>query len=570
MATKKKDERTYGGAAVAAGGAGLAVSTPAGIGLERRAVAARKARIDRRVAHIQRTMPKSAGARRGLTSSGKQAQKLRRTSAPSSLDTAPIRLQRKAAYRALHELASERKLIKPRLGPRSLTANLVTAGVGVPVSYMGARHQLKVNEKHPVSKGIEPLYAGEVSKKDDDQKKLAAGYLGAAGGAAAYQGAGYAFIPKEKKWAKQIKTNPKHAAKFAEHQAKMPPGATKNSPEMRNWFKTYPKSLPGGRVRRILTHTHTGKTGVAATLGAAGLTGAGAVAAAGHKKKPVSKSVGIEAPYTGEMSKRIMSDAEIRRRKKLQSHISLTTGTLGLTALGGTLLATKRGGKASKAAFKAINRTRPKSLHPKNLSGHTAPILATSAGIGGVGAFNFASYTNAESRKRKAAMPVTPKKTVTKSWDEPYVGEIGKAEAWTPVSSTYDPEEKRQKRGRSYPKIASGISAGLAAGAVGSGTHAAFTHQQARKAKADAESYASKKKLKAPRSSSIYRGMQESSHSLKRLGHARAKTAAALAGGAVVAAGAAPILHHRSKSKSWESYEKRDSRSAFGVDHLSQ
>jgi hypothetical protein len=106
------------------------------------------------------------------------------------------------------------------------------------------------------------------------------------------------------------------------------------------------------------------------------------------------------------MTKRIMSDAEIRRRKKAQGTISHATGTLGLTALGGTLLATKTGSKGTKAAFKLVGRKRPKALKPKNIKRGIAPILATGAGIGGAGSFNFAAYTNAESRKRKMATPV--------------------------------------------------------------------------------------------------------------------------------------------------------------------
>lgn len=113
------------------------------------------------------------------------------------------------------------------------------------------------------------------------------------------------------------------------------------------------------------------------------------------------------------MASRLMSDAELRRRKKLQGHISVTTGTLGLTALGGTLLATKSGSKATKATFAAIGRKRPALLKPKKLKQHTAPILAAGAGIGGAGSFNFASYTNAESRKRKQLTPVKKNDTMS-------------------------------------------------------------------------------------------------------------------------------------------------------------
>ena len=42
----------------------------------------------------------------------------------------------------------------------------------------------------------------------------------------------------------------------------------------------------------------------------------------------------------------MMSDAEIKRRKRVQGHVSQATGALGLAALGGTLAAS-RGGRTS-------------------------------------------------------------------------------------------------------------------------------------------------------------------------------------------------------------------------------
>ena len=165
---------------------------------------------------------------------------------------------------------------------------------------------------------------------------------------------------------------------------------------------------------------------------------------------------------------RVMSDAEIRRRKALQGKISETTGALGLTALGGTLLATKGGSKATKAAFKVAGRERPGFLKPKNLRRHTAPILATSAGIGGAGSFNFAAYTNAESRKRRAM--------VQKNDDAPYMGEEGIAKRYEEEISkigdwkTIDQREQVQRRQRKAMRGA-GAAAGVGAGLVTLGYH---------------------------------------------------------------------------------------------------
>ena len=285
MPPKQKD-KSYGGAAVAAGGGVLATSTP-WVGRIDRAVAGhRRAKIDRKIEDVRTNMPKSAGERRGLpqTSQMRQRQpatskkqlKLRQTTAPSPEKTQPLRLQRKAAYRTMHELSEARKVIKPNISIRSLRANIAAGAVGVPLSYAGARHQLKQNHK--------------VSKKDDDKRKLNAGYAGAVGGAAAYQGAGYAAIPIEQKHAKAIKANPAHNADLEAHRKKyIGPTTHKNDPGYRAFFRNYPKHLPGGKMRRTLSWTHTGKTGTALTLGAAGATAGAAVAAAGHKKKPVSK-----------------------------------------------------------------------------------------------------------------------------------------------------------------------------------------------------------------------------------------------------------------------------------------
>lgn len=112
---------------------------------------------------------------------------------------------------------------------------------------------------------------------------------------------------------------------------------------------------------------------------------------------------------------RIMSDAEIKRRKKLQATTSKTTSTLGLAGV-----AT---GVAAIAASK-----KPGSLkYIRKIPGHkniTAPQLKdrglytslASGGIGGIGGYNFAAYTNAESRKRTPAV-VPPKKKIQKSAD---------------------------------------------------------------------------------------------------------------------------------------------------------
>lgn len=120
------------------------------------------------------------------------------------------------------------------------------------------------------------------------------------------------------------------------------------------------------------------------------------------------------------MASRIMSDAEIRRRKKLQGRISQTTGTLGLTSLAayGT---SKIPGAKFMAKTPKLRRI-ASSIDTKKAKDIALGTSTAGAGIGGAGSYNFAAYTNAESRKRKPAMS-----TVKKSHEVPFVGEEGTA-----------------------------------------------------------------------------------------------------------------------------------------------
>ena len=307
---------------------------------------------------------------------------------------------------------------------------------------------------------------------------------------------------------------------------------------------------------------------------------------------------------------RNMSDAEIKRRKKLQGHISQTTGALGLTALGGTLLATKGGGRATKAAFKAVGAKRPGVLKPKKLGKATAPILATSAGIGGAGAFNFASYTNAESRKRKQAVPVQK----DYGMDMGYYGEEGtplthteiEAEiekAWTPSASNFDSESGRKKRADLYSAGAlvtggagaaygghHGVKAAGHARKIKSELMAPTTHVPAREGKPEVKAVKAVAAKKATKTTKATAAIPEVKHQPEvkpraaRLSAAPSQAthafpkkpvAAALKHGGKAAAGAAVLggsvaagLHIRRKKQSdWQPYAKRDTTSAFGVDH---
>lgn len=103
------------------------------------------------------------------------------------------------------------------------------------------------------------------------------------------------------------------------------------------------------------------------------------------------------------MTRPPLSNAQIAHRKKIQANISLTGGTLGLTALG------LRGASAARGAGKvgrAVQRLSPitqNAAASEKLKDASTGVTVGAGGLSGVGAFNFASYTKAESRKKQPA-----------------------------------------------------------------------------------------------------------------------------------------------------------------------
>lgn len=281
------------------------------------------------------------------------------------------------------------------------------------------------------------------------------------------------------------------------------------------------------------------------------------------------------------MADKLMSDAELRRRKRLQGHLSQTTGTLGLAALGGTLAAS-RGGRTALRKIPQLER-RIKAPAPKDpdrdkIKGAVTPVLATSAGLGGLGAFNFAAYTNAESRKRQQ---LAPKKPVRKGMDMPiemgHYGEEGRPvlptmieaeieKAWTPVASNFNSERSRQKRGKAYEGAA---LVGAGAGGAYTAHHGMHAAHAAGKVKPQEMTPVLERTNKAGQKYKIGLGSQgEAAIPVKSLKALKSHGGKALAGAAAV--GAAAGAHSALKRKrhgSWQPYAKRSTISAFGVDH---
>jgi hypothetical protein len=260
---------------------------------------------------------------------------------------------------------------------------------------------------------------------------------------------------------------------------------------------------------------------------------------------------------------RAMSDAEIRRRKKLQGHISQTTGALGLASLGAfgaskipaAKILTKTPRLRRLGASRAVN-----AINPEKAKNAALGLSTTGAGIGGAGSFNFAAYTGAESKKRQR--PVTPVKKEL-GMEMGYYGEEGhpiklpeiKAlieKAWEPVAGNYDPEARRHKRAKAYEPVLAGVGAG----ATGGAGYAAF-----KGAKLELKNR-SKSQVKASGLPRV-KAAQAARHA-SAIKHG--KVAGGLAAGGAAALGASALVH-RGRKSSWQSYGKRDTASAFGIDH---
>ena len=255
---------------------------------------------------------------------------------------------------------------------------------------------------------------------------------------------------------------------------------------------------------------------------------------------------------------RAMSDTEIRHRKKIQAGASQAGGVLGLTALGGTMVASRSGRNTLRKIPQLKSRLAappPKDPNRDRIKGAITPVLATSAGIGGASAFNFASYTRAESKKRQNPSVVgQPPSRVKKREDEPmemgYFGEEGHpiefpeievpvSKAWEPSAGNFDSEAARKKRNKGYQGAA----------LVGAGAGGAYTGHQGMKAVHAAGKIKPKMLPKE----------------LKVAGRHGGKTA--LGVGAVAGAAAVHRGLKRKEKGSWQPYAKRDSASAFGIDH---
>lgn len=155
-----------------------------------------------------------------------------------------------------------------------------------------------------------------------------------------------------------------------------------------------------------------------------------------------------------------MSDRELELRRKGQSKVTQTTGTLGLASLGAFTIG--RAGGTGKYALKA-QKAMPK-LKRINEDKANKVALGTSTaagGIGGAGAFNFASILDEESKRgavKKDDSPLFGEEGIAKRYED----EIAKIGDWKTIKQREE-EQRKDKSLSAVGGAAVGIGGGIAA-----------------------------------------------------------------------------------------------------------
>jgi hypothetical protein len=292
--------------------------------------------------NIDRKLSELKNGKFGLDATGKPVDKVK---APAKGEYNPKRkIERQYENRMagkrkgarIVELGEKRKNVPwtPATRGKFMRGSLVVA---VPATVIGSRYS--------------------VNKSDVRRKDVDLGLAAAGGAGIAYQAGGYALKPVERRLERQLseeyagrkkskgkdtasrvvfgdkKTGPEGRAILNEHKKKsnLPKGApVAGTKEWRNYFKTYPTNLPGGRMKRVLARTHAGPSGAAATAGVASIAGIAAANASRQKEKSnVSKGTNIrEYPYLPENIREWREGYYPIRRNPISPVESLSAGIL--------------------------------------------------------------------------------------------------------------------------------------------------------------------------------------------------------------------------------------------------
>ena len=175
----------------------------------------------------------------------------------------------KKMYREIHALKAKRaKLPLSTSGSASNKIRLGAGAIALGGTWAGTRN---IVDRYKVSKA--------------DKRDVDAAALGALAGGGAYQGATYALKPVDRRYERKIAESDTMRKVARDYKKKfLPSNAGPDHPGWRPYFRNYPKSLPGGKLKRVTAVTHTGKSGMALTAGAAA-AGAGAAVHARRKHK---------------------------------------------------------------------------------------------------------------------------------------------------------------------------------------------------------------------------------------------------------------------------------------------
>lgn len=307
-----------------------------------------------------------------------QGGKAKRDPSKKNLNTT----KKKAALREVNVVGRELKHLKPPTTVNRTKVWLPLTAGGAALAWHGGRKEFQKPK--------------ETMAKKADRKDFDAAAAGTAGGVLAHQGTGLGFTLKRMKDMDRHNSDERKAVKEYNKTAIPKGGMKTGDPQWKTYWRNYPthtevegkaKPIGGAKIARTLARTHGGKTGIA-TLAATGAVGGAA-------------GVGISRHNRKKIAKREMSDTELNRRKKLQGSISRTTSTLGLGGLG--LLGASMVARKNPARLKQIQSIHPKlkKVTPDQIKGTAQNVALVSGGIGGLGGYNFASYTNAEAKRKK-------------------------------------------------------------------------------------------------------------------------------------------------------------------------
>jgi len=226
--------------------------------------------------------------------------------------------------RASSRLQAVRAAAKGGLGFRSRVAlGTVPALVGVPLAWYGGRNLFERKK---------------LEKRANEFDYAAAGALTAP---AAFHGLSYAAKPfVDKPNQRRIDADPDLKARQKEHRVAsgVPKNAEKGHPAWKTYFRNYPTTLPGGKMHRVLSYTHGGKTGMAVGLGLAGL---GAVGGSQAYRATQRTKDRLEKSSDGGVTRRNGDALMSRRRRSTLESLGYSVGGLGAAGAGTAITSAK-------------------------------------------------------------------------------------------------------------------------------------------------------------------------------------------------------------------------------------